>query len=320
LQDGGHQARYVVEQVRRLRREGYAWRDLAVLYRAHHHAMELQMALAEERIPYLVTSGVRFFEQAHVKDACSLLRLLHNPGDEAAFTRLLGLLPGVGQRTAVKLWAALGKRVDLKDPAQGKALAERLPAAARGAWQALAPVSAAYEAENLKEDPGELVFQFLRAFYDQVLLDTFEDYERRRDDLQEMIGFMSGFESAEAFLNEVALVSNVDAEPDLRASQAGDVLRLSSVHQAKGLEWKAVIIIWAADGMFPSSRALKEAAGEDEERRLFYVAVTRAKDELMLCVPEVRRMPDGGVNFLAPSRFLAEIPPERLRQEQVGFL
>ncbi len=320
LRDGGHQARYVVEQVRRLRREGYDWRDLAVLYRAHHHAMELQMALAAERLPYIVTSGVRFFEQAHIKDACSVLRLLHNPGDELAFTRLLELLPGVGPRTAAKLWAALGKRVDLKDPAGRQALGGRLPPGARPAWRDLEPLMAAYPAEELKDDPGEVIFRFLKAFYDRFLLDTFEDYERRRDDLQEMIAFMANFESAEAFLNEVALVTNVDAEPDLRTEHAGDALRLSTVHQAKGLEWKAVIILWAAEGMFPSSRSLQEPGGEDEERRLFYVAVTRAKDELIICAPEVRRMPDGGVNFLAPSRFLVEIPADRLRQEQIGFL
>ncbi len=320
LRDGGHQARYVVEQVRRLRREGYGLRDMVVLYRAHHHAMELQMALATERVSYTVTSGVRFFEQAHIKDACSLLRVLHNPGDEMAFSRLLGLLPGIGPRTATKLWSALGKRVDVKDPVQRRALIGRMPAAARSIFQALEPIMAAYEPENLKEDPGEIIFQFLKAVYDQTLLDTFEDHERRRDDLQEMIAFMSGFESNEAFLNEVALVTNLDAEPDPRGGRAGDALRLSTVHQAKGLEWKAVIVIWAADGMFPSSRSLKEANGEDEERRLFYVAVTRAEDELILCAPEVRRMPDGGVTFLAPSRFLVEIPPEHLRQEQIGFI
>ena len=320
LRDGGHQARYVVEQVRRLRREGYAWRDLAVLYRAHHHAMELQLALAAERIPYIVTSGVRFFEQAHIKDACALLRILHNPGDEMAFARLLGLLPGIGPKTAARLWAGLGRRYDIRNTAQRQELHDRLPAAARALWKSLDPILDAYEAQALKEDPAEVIFQFLKAFYDQVLLDTYEDYERRRDDLQEMMTFMSDFESTESFLNEVALVSNVDAEPDCRADSSGDSLRLSTVHQAKGLEWKAVLILWAADGMFPSSRSLNEADGEDEERRLFYVAVTRAKDELYLCVPEVRRMPDGGVNFLAPSRFLVEIPAECLRQEQVGFL
>lgn len=218
------------------------------------------------------------------------------------------------------MWTRLNRRCNTADPATRQALREQLPAAARDIWKALEPILDAYETQQLKDDPAEVIFQFMKAGYDQMLLDTYEDYERRRDDLQEMMAFMSGFESAEAFLNEVALVTNVDAEPDLRTEQAGECLRLSTVHQAKGLEWKAVMILWAADGMFPSARSLNEPDGEDEERRLFYVAVTRAKDDLIFCLPEVRRMPDGGVTFCSPSRFVQEIPPDRLRQEQVGFL
>ncbi len=319
LRDGGHQARYVVEQVQRLRREGCGWRDMVVLYRAHYHAMELQMELARERIPYTVTSGVRFFEQAHIKDACSLLRVLHNPGDELAFTRLMSLLPGVGGKTAGKIWRTLGGRFTSRDAAQRQALHDSLPAAAQALWKTIEPILEKYEAE-LKEDPAEIVFQFNKVFYDQYALDTFDDYERRMEDLQEVMNFISDFESTEEFLNEVALVTNLDAEADRMDGIATDSLRLSTVHQAKGLEWNAVFVLWAADGMFPSSRAMTESGDDEEERRLFYVAVTRAKDELFLCVPAVRRAPDGGAQFFQPSRFITEIPPDCLRQEQVGFL
>ena len=319
LRDGGHQARYVVEQVQRLRREGHAWRDMVVLYRAHYHAMELQMELARERIPYTVTSGVRFFEQAHIKDACSLLRILHNPGDELAFTRLMSLLPGVGGKTAGKIWRALGNRFETRDTAQRQALHDHLPAAAQALWKAIAPILEKYETE-LKEDPAEIVFQFNKAFYDQYALDTFDDYERRMEDLQEVMNFISDFESTEKFLNEVALVTNLDAEADRTNGIAKDNLRLSTVHQAKGLEWNVVFVLWATDGMFPSNRAMTESGNDEEERRLFYVAVTRAKDELFLCMPAVRRAPDGGAQFFSPSRFITEIPSDCLRQEQVGFL
>ncbi|MDD5678240.1 MAG: ATP-dependent helicase [Kiritimatiellae bacterium] len=319
LRDGGHQARYVVEQVQRLRREGNAWRDMVVLYRAHYHAMELQMELARERIPYTVTSGVRFFEQAHIKDACSFLRILHNPGDELAFTRLMALLPGVGNKTAEKIWRTLGGRFDTRDAAQRQALHDSLPEAAQAAWKTIAPILEKYETE-LKEDPAEIIFQFNKAFYDQYTLDTFDDYERRQEDLQEVMNFISDFESTEEFLNEVALVTNLDAETDRMDGITKDSLRLSTVHQAKGLEWNVVFVLWAADGMFPSSRAMTESGDDEEERRLFYVAVTRAKDELLLCAPAVRRAPDGGAQFFSPSRFITEIPPDCLRQEQVGFL
>jgi DNA helicase-2/ATP-dependent DNA helicase PcrA len=319
LRDGGHQARYVVEQVQRLRREGRAWRDMVVLYRAHYHAMELQMELARARIPYTVTSGVRFFEQAHVKDVCCLLRILHNPGDELAFARLLSLLPGVGGKTAEKIWRALGGRFETHDAGQRQALHDRLPAAAQLRWKVIEPILEKYEAE-LKEDPAEIVFQFSKAFYDQYALDTFDDYERRMEDLQETMNFIADFESTEEFLNEVALVTNLDAEADRLDGIAKDSLRLSTVHQAKGLEWNTVFVLWASDGMFPSNRAITESGDDEEERRLFYVAVTRAKDELFLCAPAARRAPDGGTQFFAPSRFIAEIPPDCLSREQVGFL
>lgn len=320
LRDGEHQARYVVEQLQRLHREGCAWRNMAVLYRAHYHAMELQLALARARIPYSVISGVRFFEQAHIKDACSLLRILHNPGDTLAFSRLLALLPGVGVRTAEKIWQTLGGRFDIRDAAQRLALLNRLPDAARAAWKRMEPILEAYEAEQLKDDPGEVVYQFIKLFYDQYLLDTFEDYQRRLEDLQEMIGFTADFESNEAFLNEVALVTNVDAETDRMDGLAQDCLRLSTVHQAKGLEWNTVFVLWLAEGLFPSGRSLKEEGGEEEERRLFYVAVTRARDELFLCVPTVRRSPDGGVDFLGPSHFIAEIPDNLLQTTRIGLV
>ncbi len=319
LRDGGHQARYVVEEIKRLRREGCAWREMVVLYRAHYHAMELQMELARERIPYTVTSGVRFFEQAHIKDACSLLRILHNPGDELAFGRLMALLPGVGGKTAEKIWRALGGHFDARDAAQRQALHDRLPAAAQALWKKVEPILETYES-MLKDDPAEVLFQFCKVFYEQYALDTFDDAERRMEDLQEVMDFVSSFESTEEFLNEVALVTNLDAEADRMDGIAKDSLRLSTVHQAKGLEWNVVFILWASDGMFPSNRSINESGDDEEERRLFYVAVTRAKDELFLCVPGVRRAPDGSTQFLSPSRFITEIPPDCLRQEHVGFL
>ncbi len=320
LRDGAHQARYVLEQIRLLRARGVAWRDMVVLYRAHYHAMELQLELARSRVPYAVTSGVRFFEQAHVKDACSLLRVLHNPGDQLAFTRLMGLLPGVGSKTAEKIWRLLDGRFAADMPEKRAALAARLPAAALERWRVIEPVLEAYRTENLAEDPAEVVYRFVAVFYEQYARDAFDDCERRIEDLKEMMNFMATFESAEAFLNEVALVTNLDTEADRPDKTDQDNLRLSTVHQAKGLEWKIVFVLWTSDGMFPSNRSINESGDDEEERRLFYVAVTRAKDELFLCAPSVRRLPDGETQFFPPSRFVTEIDSACLRREQVGFL
>ena len=320
LRDGGHQARYVIEQIRNLHRSGLAWRDIAVLYRAHYHALELQLALSRERIPFVVMSGLRFFEQAHVKDVCSLLRVMHNGRDQIAFERLLCLLPGVGEKTAAKLWRQLGGNFNVSDAAQRLKLSKVISTAARTGWGKIDEILKDCQTGGQERDPAKIILDFINRFYDLYLLDHYDDHKRRLEDLKGLVGFLAEFKSVEDFLNEVALVTNLDVDADRMDGIAEDCLRLSTVHQAKGLEWRAVFILWAAEGMFPSARSLNEAGGDEEERRLFYVAVTRAKDDLYLCMPSVRRDQNGGTIFLTPSRFLLEVPPENLETEQIGFI
>ena len=311
VRDGQEQARYVIEEIRQLRRAGYKAPEIAVLYRAHFNSMELQMMLTREQMPYVITSGVRFFEQAHIKDVCSILKILVSPTDEMAFARLLGLLPGVGPKGVARLWAGLGGVFNARDAAQRERVRESLRPASRGPWMAVEAVLRAYDEEDLADDAGEVIHRFMEALYEKHVVNTFENSARRMDDIMELILYTARFESVEQFLSDVALLTNLDAEVESVANVSEDAVRLSTVHQAKGLEWAAVILLWMTDGMFPSSRALWESeGGEAEERRLFYVAVTRAKDELRMCVPEVRRARDGTVNYCTPSRFLEEIPPE----------
>jgi DNA helicase-2/ATP-dependent DNA helicase PcrA len=310
LRDGDQQALYIVDRVRRLRAAGRALRDIAVLYRAHFHALELQLLLARERIPFLITSGTRFFEQAHIKDVCAPLRLLANPGDELAFHRLMQLFPKMGRKTCDKIWSALDRRFPLRDPAARARVRDLLPAAARAMWADLEGVFAAADA-----GPAEVIEKFVAAFYDRYAVETFENYERRKEDLEELVLFTSQFRSATEFLSEVALLTNLDAEVDDPHAAHTDAVRLSTIHQAKGLEWPSVFVIWLAEGMFPSERALRESGGESEERRLFYVATTRAKDDLFLCAPALRRTRDGGVQYHPLSRFVREIPPSLVRTE-----
>jgi len=295
--------------------------DISILYRAHYHAMELQMELTRERIPYNITSGVRFFEQAHIKDVCSLLRVLENPIDEISFTRLLGFLPGVGLRTAQKIWSALGGRFDAQDPAQRTKLKNMIKAGARESWAAIEPVIEAYREEHLDEDGGEAISLFVDGFYEKHAANVFDDADRRLDDIKELILYTSRFENVQSFLSDIALLTNLDAEAENMTRGETDSVRLSTVHQAKGLEWPVVIILWMSEGMFPSSRSMEESeAGEAEERRLFYVAVTRARDELCMCVPELRRTRDGGVMYYRPSRFIDEIPRDLVNDIRTGFV
>lgn len=314
VQDGREQASFVLDRVHALRAEGYSMKDIAILYRAHFHALEIQLEFARQGIPYVITSGVRFFEQAHIKDVSTLLRLFSNPGDELAFKRLLSLWPRIGQKTAQKIWHALGRRCDLRKEGSRKRLGDLLPAAAREAWNAVDLIAADFERDALMDDPGEVVHRFTKSYYEVYAKETYDNADRRLEDIDELINFTSRFESIDAFLNEVALMTNLDAEADPVVAEGEEALRLSTVHQAKGLEWKVVFVLWVADGMFPSSRSMNEAGEDAEERRLFYVAITRAKDELYLCVPRMRRTRDGGMNFLSPSRFVAELDPQLMEQ------
>lgn len=314
LRDGGEQSRFVIDHIASLRREGYRLSDIAVLYRAHFHSMELQMELTRNGVNYAISSGVRFFEQAHIKDVCSVLRLLAHHGDEMAFVRLLSMLPGMGEKTSRTVWTKLGGSFDAGNELQRAQLPGLLRASARADWKSIDPVLAAYKNEELHGDGGEVVHRFLRAFYEAYANRTFENADRRVEDVHELILYTAKFETVDEFLNDVALLTNLDAEINGMNTEE-EALRLSTVHQAKGLEWSAVIVLWATDNMFPSSRSLQESPeAEAEERRLFYVAVTRAKDELCLCVPEVRRTRDGGVIYCEPSRFVTEVPRQLLSE------
>ena len=314
VQNGDQQAAYIMDRIRRKRAEGVQLSEMVVLYRAHYHALELQLMLARERIPFVITSGMRFFEQAHIKDVCSVLRLLVNPGDELAFNRLLSLFPKMGKKTCAKVWSQLDKHLDLRDSAQRAKIESMLPATARAAWQDLAPVW-----EHLTDLPGKLIESFIAAFYDQYAIETFDNYDRRIEDLDELVDFTQRFESTDAFLNEMALLTNLDGESDDPQASLTEVLRLSTIHQAKGLEWKMVFVLWLAEGMFPSHRVKEDPAGEAEERRLFYVATTRAKDELHLCVPAIRRGRDGDTQYFMPSRFVTELPPDLVKEEGLFY-
>ena len=269
---------------------------------------------------YVLMSGVRFFEQAHIKDVCSLPRLAANPADSLAFTRLFELFPRVGPKTAQSLWTALGEHFNLRDTAKQQKISELLPKDAQPLWTTImASLFPPDEADGaVLERPDELIFRFNRSFYEDWANNTFDNARNRLEDIEELVRFSAKYANTAEFLSEMALLTNMDAEQDRHAGKASDSIRLTTVHQAKGLEWKAVFVIWLADGMFPATRSLEEAVGDAEERRLFYVAVTRAKDYLWLCVPRMRKVRDGGIQVCMPSRFIDEIDSNLLQSESPG--
>ena len=314
LRDGDEQSKAIVRLMRRYQEEGFALNQMAVLYRAHFHSIELQMELSRAGIPYVITSGVGVFEQAHVKDVLSFLRVCCQPHDRLAFARLLAMLYGVGPKAIEGYWEKLGGRFDSRDVQQRAALCAMIKPAVRNEWAIVDRLLGAYHQEGLAKNGGEIVGRFFDQFLHAYLQRVYENADKRGDDIQELAVQIAQSPDVPAFLSEVALMTNVDHEYTPQQTQdMPDRLQLSTVHQAKGLEFPVVFIIWVAEGMFPSSRTLGEAGDDAEERRLFYVAVTRAKDELCLCAPEMRRTRDGGVFFCKPSRFIKELPNDLLR-------
>jgi len=311
LNDGSEQAQFIAQRILELRDEDVDLNEIAVLYRAHYHALELQLELSRRGIPYQITSGIRFFEQAHIKDVISFIRFVANPRDEVAFKRMVKLLPGIGNRSAENLWNAWDK--SLNERGEITSFSERLLAMSVSAkskkhWTQLAHTLEEIAPGGQPNPPSEMITSVVEAIYDDYAKVNFTNYELRREDLNQLAAFARQFKDLNEFLSQLALISNVDAEAAPNQTGDKEAVNLSTVHQAKGLEFHTVFVIWLTDGMFPSSRSMDDRKDLEEERRLFYVAITRAKDELYLTYPHMRLTGGYGDVFQRPSRFLKEIP------------
>jgi DNA helicase-2/ATP-dependent DNA helicase PcrA len=320
LNDSAEQAQFVAQRILELRVENVDLNDIAVLYRAHYHAVELQLELSRRGIPYQITSGIRFFEQAHIKDVTAFVRVVANPRDEVAFKRMVKLLPGIGNRTAENLWRNWENW--LVQGGEISSWRERLssmpaPAKSKKAWEQLAHTLDEIAPAGQPNMPSEMITSVVEAIYDDYAKANFTNYELRREDLNQLAIFARQFKDVHEFLSQLALISNVDAEAAPAQISDKEAVNLSSVHQAKGLEFHTVFVIWLTDGMFPSNRSLDTRDALEEERRLFYVAITRARDELYLAYPQMRLSGGYGDVFQRPSRFLQEIPNDLVEDWQV---
>ena len=314
--DGKTQAHEILKIVNQMREFGYRYSDIAILYRSHFQSIDVQMTLARMKVPYRITSGVGVFEQVHVKDVLAYLRLVVNPADELSFLRLVELLPGVGEKSAKNYWEKLGRNFDCGSKECRDALGGLFGAKAKPVWPPLAKALECAREHIADDEIGELIEDFCDFFYEDCLRKEYEDAEAedRLNDLKELASQIAGNEGGlEAFLADVALMTNLDVrrnDPEL------DRVTLSTVHQAKGMEWPVVLVPWLSEGMFPSAKANEEGR-MDEERRLFYVVVTRAKDQLYLFSPQTRKMADGGMFPVDPSVFVKEIPPDLVIAKRV---
>lgn len=297
------QASWVAEELLVLREEGFELDEMAVLYRNHSHSLELQVELTRRNIPYRVRSGLRFFEQRHVKDVLAHLRFVDNPRDEVAFARLVKLRDGFGPRLAARVWSLIAGGDPLRSLLRLEPGAAALPRNAAAALADLKALLTALDGAPLRGSPGEGIRRVLEDFYREWARDRLENAGSRLDDLEQLALFADSYPDSSAFLAEITLLNELSGE-EMVGGPPDEMVTLSSTHQAKGLEWRAVFVIWLSEGRFPTVRA----EDEEEERRLFYVASTRAKDRLVLVHPEMARDRYRVDVLLDPSRFVTELP------------
>jgi DNA helicase-2/ATP-dependent DNA helicase PcrA len=268
-----------------------------------------------------VRSGVRFFEQAHIKDVTSYLRMIVNPRDEVAWKRVLKLIPKIGQATAARIWERLAYAEEplalvRTTAAEENTFALSLPKGAVAGWREFANLIRDLTAPETVDQPGKQIELILECGYLEYLAANYENAEGRTEDLRQLANFAARYQTTAEFLSELALINTERFAPPgptvgtdvVMGGDEDERLTLSSIHQAKGLEWRIVFLVWAADGRIPSARSLREAEGEEEERRLFYVALTRAQDELYVCYPLIESERGRQTVLQRPSRFVTEVP------------
>lgn len=311
------EARYVAEQILSLRNEGVALANMAVLFRSSAHSQQLEFELIKRDVPYDYRGGQKFFERAHIKDVVSFLRIFENPKDEVAWLRVLGLQTGIGANTAADLAAQTKGAERIEDIVEG-AGAVSVPNRARAGWEDFVKIMRVLVEKGRL--PAPLIRSIATSTYQDYLEREYPNYRERLEDLEQLALFAENYKDLVSFLNDLSLYDNVAV--GRQESGRGDEERmvLSTIHQAKGLEWDSVFIIHLADTAFPNRRAMAEEGGMEEERRLFYVAVTRARRQLFLSYPMT--MGQESLIFNQPSTFLDEVEPrlfERVELREAGF-
>ncbi len=320
LDSSSSQAAFVAQRILELQDEGTNLNDIAVLYRAHFHSMEIQMELTQRGIPFQITSGLRFFEQAHVKDVAAFMKFAVNRQDEVSFMRMVRLVEGIGNVSAGKLWQDWLKSDAAKAETMPGSFSEvllplKVPKKAKTTWEQFAyTLDELIDKDGKVAAPAQMIRSITDGVYEDYMKAKFKNYEQRQQDLEQLSNFSDRFTDPLEFLSQLSLLSGVDTDnnPAQQAQQDRDAVTLTTGHQAKGLEWNVVFAVWLADGMFPHKRAIDEGgdAALEEERRLFYVTVTRAKDELYLTYPVINHQARDGDIMMRPSRFITDLPKD----------
>lgn len=318
LDHPGAQAAFVAQRILELRDEGVELNEIAVIYRAHFHSLEIQLELTSRGIPFQVTSGLRFSEQAHVKDVAAFMKFALNRCDEVSFMRLVRLVPGIGSASATRMWTDWLKCAASKGTVSNKTFMEallklKMPKKAAKTWEQTAyTLGELLDEEGKTVPPSAMIRSVVEGVYEDYMRTKFKNADQRKLDLEQLSNYSTRFTDITEFLSQLALVSGVDSDQQPSAPRDSEVVTLTTAHQAKGLEWHAVFAVWLADGMFPNNRVIDDGGDEglEEERRLFYVTVTRARDELYLTYPVLNYQARDGEVLQRPSRFLQELPED----------
>jgi len=309
FRDVFQQATFIGQRILELVDEGTPLNEIAIIYRSHYHCLEIQMELTKRRIPFEVRSGIRFWEEAHIKDVLAYLKVFQNPYDGLAWSRILRILPGVGQKTAEKIWKAIQKTTD---PIKALEESQGVPKAGDEAFlQFKALIRSLSGVTNC---PSAMIEMILKGGYEEHLKMTYPNSRVRIEEIEELSSYALEYPDLEKLLSGLALTGGVGAE-EISGTTTGEkqAVILTTVHQAKGLEWKVVFIIWLAEGRFPSYLSFQSPKDIEEERRLFYVAVTRSKDQLYLTYPMSFRSREGTM-MMKSSRFIKEISEHRYQK------
>lgn len=303
------QSRFIAQKILELREEGVPLGEIAVLFRSSFHSFDLEIELSRRDLPFVKRGGFKFIETAHVKDLLAHLRVIHNPMDAVSWNRVLLLVDGVGAKKAQDLIGAFLK-AEQSDRRPIDVLQEVSGRSGRGLKDLARALEEAGKVGTLT--PAEQVNE-IYGYYLPVLKEQYDDYPKRMRDLEHLYSMAERYDKLDDFLADLALEPPDSSVVDVEATDRDDErLVLSTIHSAKGLEWQCVFVIWVVDGRFPSAYSFLTSEELEEERRLFYVAVTRAKQHLFLTYPiNVFDKATGSI-LSKPSRFLDDVPSSLL--------
>ncbi len=303
------QSVFVTDRILELHEEhGIPLREIAVLFRAAYLSFDLEVELAKRHVPYRKYGGFKFLETAHVKDVIAHLRLIDNPRDSLSLSRALMIVPGIGRKVSADLSRRAYEEASLLPVLSSLRSRKRSEEADRLAKLLSELGRESPDPEGGAASPAEMMARVI-AYYRPLMEARFDDYPRRLKDLDHLESLCARHRSLSEFLSEITLEPPQASVGDIAAPEGEeDTLTLSTIHSAKGLEWKAVFILWVLDGKLPLSRAAEDKEEMEEERRLLYVAATRAKDLLVMTYPVNIYERAAGTVLSKPSRFVEGIP------------